>query len=110
ISAKQHLAAVVPRGDALELVLLRYTDELRDAGELHLPESDAKKLRLSDSELKMAERLIEDLAAPWDPSRYKDEYREELMAFIEKKAESGGLETVEAPEEAKVPEPPEDIM
>jgi DNA end-binding protein Ku len=110
IRAKQYLAAVVPRGDALELVLLRYPGELRDPGELHLPEGDAKKLKLSEAELKMAERLIEDLAAPWDPSRYKDEYKEQLLAFIKRKAEKGEISEVEPPEKPAKAAPPADIM
>ena len=112
IRAKQYLAAVAPRGDALELLLLRYPHELRDPRDLHLPAGDAKKLKLSEAELKMAARLIDDLAAPWDPSRYKDEYRDQLLAFIQKKAAAGGLERVDVPEKPskKLPAPPADIM
>lgn len=110
IRARQYLAAVVPRDDALELVLLRYPDELRDPRELHLPEGDAKKLKLSEAELKMAERLIEDLASPWKPSQYKDEYKDQLLGFIKKKAEKGEVSEVELPEKPKKAQPPEDIM
>ena len=111
IRAKQYLAAVLPRGEALELVLLRYPQELRDPAELHLPSGDAKTLKISAAELKMAERLIEDLAAPWDPSRYKDEYHDQLLDFIKKKAEAGGVEEVERPKKAdKAAKPPKDLM
>lgn len=107
---KQYLAAVMPRGDALMLVLLRYAQELKDPEELRLPHGDAKKLKISDAELKMAERLIEDLASPWDPARYKDDYKEQLMELIKKKAETGKVEEVELPKAAAKPTPPADIM
>lgn len=110
IRSKQYLAVVVPRDRLLELCLLRYADELRDPGELHLPDRDLKKLKITEAELKMAERLIEDLAAPWEPAQYKDEYREELLEFIKRKAAAG--EGKEMPPEAKKPRtaPPADIM
>jgi DNA end-binding protein Ku len=110
IRARQYLAAVVPREQALELVLLRYPEELRDPSELHLPEGDAKTLKLSEAELKMAERLIEDLAAPWEPRKYKDEYKEQLLDFIRRKAEKGEVEEAEPPEKPKKAPPPADIM
>jgi DNA end-binding protein Ku len=110
LRAKQYLAVVLPRGDALMLLLLRYAHELRSPDELRLPAGDAKKLKLSEPELKMAERLIEDLAAPWEPSKYHDEYREALLDFIKKKSEAGGTKHVELPEPSKKVEPPADIM
>jgi DNA end-binding protein Ku len=110
IRAKQYLAAVIPRGDALMLELLRYQHEVRKPEELHLPEGDAKKLKISEAELKMAERLIQDLVTPWKPEEHKDDYRDRLMEFIQKKAESGKVEEVETPEKPKAPAPPADVM
>jgi DNA end-binding protein Ku len=110
LRSKQYLCAVLPRGEALMLVLLRYAHELRDPGELHLPSADAKKLKLSEAELKMAERLIEDLAAPWEPGQYKDDYKDQLMELIQKKAQTGKVEEVELPRAAAKPTPPADIM
>jgi len=114
IRAREYLAAVMPRGPALMLELLRYQYELRDPSELHLPESDAKKLKISDSELKMAARLIEDLEADWKPAEYKDHYREELLAFIVRKAKEGRAFEVEKEEKSgakpKPGAPSEDLM
>jgi DNA end-binding protein Ku len=112
IRAKQYLAAVFPRGDALMLELMRFAHEVRKPEELHLPTGDAKKNKVTDAELKMAERLIEDLAGPFDPSRFKDEYRDQLKSFIEKKAQAGKTEDVDVPEkkQKKAPEAPADIM
>ncbi len=110
LRSKQHLCALLPRGDALMLVLLRYAHELRDPGELHLPAAEAKKLKISEAELKMAERLIDDLAAPWDPSRYKDDYKDQLMEVIQAKAKTGKVEEVEMPKAPAKAPPPTDIM
>jgi DNA end-binding protein Ku len=92
------------------LELLRYQHEVRKPEELHLPEGDAKKLKISEAELKMAERLIQDLVTPWKPEEHKDDYRDRLMEFIQKKAESGKVEEVETPEKPKAPAPPADVM
>ncbi len=110
LHAKEHLAALVPHKEALVLNLLRYQQELRDPGHLKLPARDPRKLKISEGELKMAERLIDDLSALWDPRQYKDRYREELLAFIRKKAEKGKVEPLALPAETKTPTPPADIM
>ena len=89
LRARQHLAALIAQGRVLTLELLRYRDELRDPSELRLPDEDLRHLRISEAELKMAERLIEELGGPWRPEQYKDEYRDELLAFIEAKANAG---------------------
>lgn len=108
LRARQHLAALIVRGPAIMLELLRYPAELRGPSDLRLPEEDLSRLRISEAELKMAERLIEDLAAPWRPEQYKDEYRSELLAFIEEKARTGKSRTGAAA--AGPLEAPADIM
>lgn len=110
IRAKEYLAALIPRGAMLELCLLRYPHELADPEDLKLPEEDPKKLRLSEGELKMAERLVQDLSAPWKPEDFRDAYRDELMEFIRKKASAGKAVEVQVPKAPKAPEAPADIM
>lgn len=111
LRAKQYLCAVIPMGPVLVLELLRYADELRDPAELHLPGEDLKRLKVTESELSMAGRLIEELAKPWRPEDYRDEYRDELLAFLRKKAASGETEAAAAPApEAEEKAPPADIM
>jgi DNA end-binding protein Ku len=111
IRAKQHMAAVLPRGDALMLILLRYAHELRDPDELHLPAAGAKGAKVTEAELKMAQRLIDDLSGPWQPEKYKDEFRVKLMEFIEKKAKAGKAAKAPVIKDAKaLPPPPKDIM
>ncbi len=111
LRSREHVAALMARGPALMLELLRYSDELRDPADLHLPAEEADRLKLSEGELAMAERLIEDLSGPWRPEAFKDEYRDELLAFIEKKAKAGKAEAgLPAPEARAEATPPADIM
>ena len=110
LRAKQYLAALIPQGRIMTLELLRYPDELRDPGELRAPEEDVSRLQVREEELKMAQRLIDELAGPWKPQDFRDEYRDELLAFIERKAKEGKVETAPAPEAAATAPPPADIM
>lgn len=77
----QHLAAVETIGDALVLSVLRFADELVDTKPFEFP--SAKGLR--PQELEMAKALVNSLAADWDPSKYTDDYRENLMRIIQAK-------------------------
>lgn len=73
-------------GGVLQLVTLRAAAEVRDPGELHLPqESLAKKERA------MARRLIDELSEPFDPSQYQDEFRALLADLVQTKAKGGNV-------------------
>ncbi|HEU5310028.1 MAG TPA: Ku protein, partial [Candidatus Eisenbacteria bacterium] len=90
LRTRQRLAALVPRGPVLSLILLRYSHELRRPQDLDLPEVDGKKGAVSEREVKLAERLIGEMTSKrWDPSRYKDEYRDEVLELVRKKVKSG---------------------
>jgi len=91
ISTKQHLAALIPRGNGLVLNLLRWEDEVRDVAGLQWPGDD---VTVSAAELKMAEQLVEAMAGDWQPDLFHDEFREKLMALVEQKARDGGLKAV----------------
>jgi DNA end-binding protein Ku len=77
----QHLAAVEAIGDALVLTMMRFADELADLADFTFP----KKGEIRPAELKMARQLIDNLAATWDPEKYTDEYKENLMRVIKAK-------------------------
>jgi len=77
----QHLAAVEGIGDALVLSTLRFADELVDARSLSFPSGK----NLKKSELTLAQKLVDNLAAEWDPDKYKDDYQENLMRVIKAK-------------------------
>ena len=101
IRTRQYLAAVVARGDALVLDLLRYDRELRKPDEFELPGHGLKKLKVSPKEVKLAGQLIEGMTGEWDPAAFHDTSREVLMKIIEAKIEKGETEHIEkeAPEE-----------
>lgn len=100
IRTREHLAAVMPQGPVLILNLLRFNHELRDSSGLDIPEATSKGRAIGASEIKMAERLIDAMSGPWDPAKYRDEYREDLEKLIDKKIKSGrptAVSTVKAP-------------
>jgi DNA end-binding protein Ku len=77
----QHLAALEAIGDALVLTMMRFSDELADLGDFSFP----KKTEIRAAELKMARQLVDSLASEWDPEKYTDEYRDNLMRVINAK-------------------------
>jgi DNA end-binding protein Ku len=81
IRQTQHLAGVKVVGDALVLEIMRFANELVDANEFNFPARDA----IRPQELQMAEQLVANLAEPFDPSRYTDDYRANLMKVIKAK-------------------------
>src|SRR5215212_632340 len=84
IRNKQHLACVRPVGDTLVLETMYYADEVRQ------PE-DAPAPQVRPAEVEMAKTLIDNLASKWDPGRYHDQYRNQLLDLLEKKAEGEPL-------------------
>jgi DNA end-binding protein Ku len=94
IRTRQHLAAVVAHDEALLLVLLRFADELRPAKGLDLPSTNLKSIGITPKELSMAERLVEGMVSDFEPEKYEDEYRRDLMKLIQRKAKAGELNTV----------------
>jgi DNA end-binding protein Ku len=91
LRTKQALCSVRPMGGALALTTMSYADEIVPVGELELPAPPTPSPR----ELEMAERLVASLTTSFQPERYRDEYREKLLALIERKA--GGEEIVAPP-------------
>jgi DNA end-binding protein Ku len=96
----QHLAALEVIEEALVLTMLRYADELVDASQLEFP----ARQHVRKAELDMAKMLIDNLAAEWQPAKYTDEYRDNLMKLIKAriKGQKPKLPAAEAPPEGKV--------
>jgi DNA end-binding protein Ku len=92
----QHLAALEVIDDALVLTLLRFADELVDAKRFSLP----SRKGLSTAELGMAKALVNGLAREWQPEKYTDEYRDNLMRMIQAKA-TGKKVSLASPAEAR---------
>jgi len=81
LRSKQRLAAIEAIGDALVLSTMRFRDELARLEEYDFPEAKG----VNKKQLQLAQRLIEEFAADWDPDKYTDDYRENLMKVIEAK-------------------------
>ena len=101
IRSREYLSAVVPQGDVLVLEILRYPHEIRATDDLDVPHGELKDLGVNERELEMAERLVEGMTTEWDPSRYQDTYRDDLMQLIQQRIESG---QTDAPDETPVEE------
>ncbi|SHH00259.1 Ku protein [Massilia sp. CF038] len=104
IRVKQHLAALVCVGDVIVMNTLRYSDEIREAGDLKIPSSSAKTASISDKELKMAMALVEGMSEDWKPDQYHDTYREDILALVEKKVKAKQTKTITMPGKEKAPE------
>lgn len=102
LHTRQYLCALLPQGDALMLITLRYAGEILSAEDLDLPAG--KTAAPAARERDMALRLVEDMTGPWDPQAYRDDYREDLLAAIEKKIKAGRTHVLaEAEDGAKAP-------
>jgi len=93
---KEHLAALIPAGPALMLGVLRWAEEIRDAGALDLPgPGDVKP-----AELKMARQLIDEMTTAFKPQDFKDDFTAAIHALVAAKAKAGDKATVKPFEDA----------
>jgi DNA end-binding protein Ku len=90
----QHLAAISVIGDGLVLTMMRFAEEVVDVSDFKFP--SAKEAR--PQELQIAKMLIDQLADPWAPDKYTDEYRANLMRIIKAKLKGKRPKLEAAPE------------
>jgi DNA end-binding protein Ku len=95
IRNRQHLAVLMPIGDMLELITMRYADEVLGAEGFDLP--SMKEAKISDKEVQLAERLVKDMSEAWKPAQYHDSYRDDLMKRIKALATKGRTHLVTTP-------------
>jgi DNA end-binding protein Ku len=88
IKTRQHLAAVKPKDDALVLELMHFPEEVLEPAGLDLPRQE----KLGKKEMDMAKSLVDSMSGEWEPSGFKDEYRDKLVELIEEKVKRGGKE------------------
>jgi DNA end-binding protein Ku len=104
---KEHLAALRPMDGALTMATMRFADEVVSPDEILDGVGDADD-KPEKRELEMAKSLIDSLTSEFDAESYKDQYREELLGLIERKAKG---EKIAAPEsEAPTPTKAPDLM
>ena len=96
IRNKQHLAALRPSNGTLVLETMYYADEVRQ------PEQADGKVRLQKPEVEMAKSLVENLSDSFDPKKYDDTYRKELLDLLRAKAKGKALPEPEPEEEGEV--------
>ena len=96
IRNKQHLAALRPYEKILILETMYYADEVRK------PEKVDGKVQLRKPEVEMAKSLVENLSEPFDPEKYDDTYRKELLQLLRAKAKGKPLPEPEQEEEGEV--------
>jgi DNA end-binding protein Ku len=93
IRSKEHLVAIRPVDGVLCVETMRYADEVVDIDSLEgVPGED---VAVNERELQMARQLVEALSGSFEPGKYHDEYREQLLDLIERK--SAGEEIVAEP-------------
>ncbi len=89
----QHLASVGAVDRALVLTLMRFADELVDTSSFEFPVA-----KIEAREIKLAESLMDHLTSEWDPTRYTDQYQENLMRVIKSKLKGKKPKLVEPTE------------
>jgi DNA end-binding protein Ku len=104
LRSKENLAAIRSNGQVLTLTTMRFAEEVVPAAELDIIPEKAQKPAKREQE--MAEQLIDSLSTDFDPSAYHDEYREQLLKLIERKAEGKEIVASEAetPKATKAPD------
>lgn len=96
IRTREYLAAVMPQGDALILLLLRYQQEVVDPQDFKLPAGAVGEYRITPKEQEMARQLIESMSGTWQPEDYHDEFRGKLEQLLRKRIqEKGGTTKVD---------------
>jgi DNA end-binding protein Ku len=90
---REHLALIRPHQHGLVMEILAFPDEVRSISDA-VPPMDVK---VDERELQMAHMLIQTMTTSFDPSKYHDEYREQLTHMIEQKVEGGTVTTPTAP-------------
>jgi DNA end-binding protein Ku len=96
VRSKQHLAALVPTGDVLLLNTLRYADEVRAPGEIEVPSP-----KVTAKERELALKLVEDMSGKWEPRKFHDTYREDILKRVKQKVKAGQTEEITQPGETE---------
>ena len=108
IRQKESLVAIrAMDGDVLGMATLIFADEIVDPSNIDDLEA-VRETDANDRELAIAKQLVESLAGEWEPEKYHDTYREEVLSLIERKA--AGEDIVIQPESEDVTAPVPDLM
>ena len=92
--SKEHLALLIPTGEALMLNTIRWSTEVRGADGLALPPAGKSSNQLKPGELKMAAQLIEEMTTPWHSEAYTDTFATAIGELVKQKASAGEAKDV----------------
>ncbi len=96
LRSKEQLVAIRPMDDVLAMATMNFADEVVPADRLEeLPDAE---VTTNERELQIARQLVDSLAAPFEPAKYHDTYREAVLAMIERKAQGEEISVQPAPE------------
>jgi DNA end-binding protein Ku len=107
IRSKEQLVALRPMGEALGMATMIFPDEVLPPERID-EIAEAAEIETTKRELDMAEQLVESLAADFQPQKYSDSYRKQVLELIERKAEGKEIAVQPVVEEAPAPAP--DLM
>jgi DNA end-binding protein Ku len=107
IRSKENLVAIRPMGDALGMATMIFADEALDPERIE-EIAEAEEIKTTKRELDIAKQLVDSLASDFKPEQYKDTYRDEVLALIERKAAGKKIAVQPAAEEVAAPAP--DLM
>jgi len=94
---REHIVIIRPGAQGMTLHTMFYSNEIRAAEAV-----PSDKIELKDQEKKLADQLIQSLAAPWQPEKYRDEYQENLKGMIQAKLKGQEVTEVAQPHMAPV--------
>ena len=103
--AKEYLAIVRVRDDALTLTTMLFADEVRSIGDIDT--ASQKSHAPTRKQLDAAVAVIEELSTEWKPRKHKDQYRARLNRVVDRKRKG---KTVKAPESQEEPTAAPDLM
>lgn len=104
----EHIGILKADGDAILLIQMRFEEDLRNPTDAKIPTD----IKIQKKELDMAMSIINQLTEKFEPEKYKDTYRDELLKLIEKRAsEKGRKKTIKDTEsKPKTKKPPKDDL
>ncbi len=107
IRSKEQLVALRPMGDALGMATMIFADEVLAPDGID-EIAEVKDVKTTKRELEIAEQLVESLAGSFEPEKYTDTYREQVLDMIERKAQGEHIAVQPEPEDLTAPAP--DLM
>lgn len=102
VRSHQYLAAVMALGNAIIINTMRYPQEIKKPSEVNVPDEPIANYKISKKEFDIAKQLVKTMSVKWDPKRYVNEYREDLLKLIDEIVASGGKKAIKHVEESAI--------